>query len=112
MTRAILLAALFATACDLTAELEGEPCGTDRDCTHKQQCARTDDERAAGLPGVCADKGTDCIAGEQLGCSCEPEDPSVSCSTPALSSTVEYPEMACDPTANVCVLATEVETEG
>lgn len=102
----IAILSLFAGACDLSDTTEGEPCDVDKDCWHKQECARTNPERQADLPGVCEEKGTGCVVGQQLGCACDPEDSSMDCSIPVLSSTVEYPEMMCEPTQRVCVLAT------
>jgi hypothetical protein len=114
MARAIVFLALaLASGCDLSDELEGEPCGSARDCWHKQECARTDAEAQAGLPGVCAEAGTGCLEGQQLGCACDPEDASLDCSFPAVPSATEYPVMMCEPMQRLCVLAPqEPATEG
>ena len=90
-------------ACDLSTQLEGEPCVVDRDCSRKQSCARTDAERDAGLPGVCADDG-ECTTGKQLGCACIPDGYPEDCTNAVLSSPIEYPSMTCDPTQLVCVV--------
>lgn len=110
----IAILSLFAGACDRSETTKGEPCDVDKDCWHKQECARTSAERSADLPGVCEDKGTGCLVGQQLGCACDPADSSMDCSFPALSSsTIEYPEMMCEPTQLVCVPASVAEmTEG
>jgi hypothetical protein len=111
MTTILLIA--LAGACDHSEEFDGEPCDVQEDCWHKQECSRTNAEEQADLPGVCVDKGTGCMPGQQLGCACDPEDSSMDCSYPVLSSGIEYPAMMCDPTQLVCVLATEdASTEG
>ncbi len=96
---------LLGLACDPSDQFEGEPCDVDEDCWHKQECARTEQERIAGLPGICADEGTGCTPGEQLGCVCDPDDGSLDCSYAVVPIGEEYPAMTCDPTQLVCVLA-------
>lgn len=96
-------------ACDLSTQLEGEPCEVDRDCSRKQSCARTDAERDAGLPGVCADDG-ECTTGKQLGCTCIPDGYPEDCTNSALPTAIDYPMMACEPTQLVCVVAIDDET--
>jgi len=100
-------------ACDLSEELEGELCEVEQDCWHKQECARTEAERQADLPGVCSDKGTGCTPGQQLGCVCDPNDGSMDCSYSISPLGEEYPAMMCEPTQLVCVIATpDASTEG
>lgn len=107
----VRLAALVALvgACPVGAQLEsqlqGEPCTVEKDCWHTQECTQTIDEAALGLPGLCMPEGTGCITGLQLGCDCNPNDPSINCSTSALPIALQatYPKMTCDPAALVCV---------
>ncbi|MBC8070479.1 MAG: hypothetical protein IAG13_19260 [Deltaproteobacteria bacterium] len=96
-------AGLFA--CSLEAELKEQPCDVDDDCWKTQQCARTDVERTLELPGVCQPRDIDCVKGEQLGCACVPGDSALSCYVQAVDLRVEYPDMVCDPTQMICVLA-------
>lgn len=95
---------VLSGACDLAETLDGEPCEVDRDCSRKQSCLRTDAERENDLPGVCSDDDDECVLGQQLGCACTPDTYPTDCSTPVLSSTVEYPDMTCDPTQLVCIV--------
>ncbi len=107
-TAALLGAGLLGACIDLTDTLDGEPCTVEKDCWHKQDCARTADEETLGLFGVCAPKGTACVVGKQLGCSCVLDDPQANCGNIALPIEVffeSYPKMVCDPTALVCVTA-------
>ena len=75
-----VLGVLLGIACDQSEMFDGEPCHVDKDCWHDQECTRTEQERLADLPGVCADEGTGCLPGEQLGCVCDPDDSSLNCS--------------------------------
>ena len=106
---AIILAAGLTDSCDLSDDLEGEPCAVQRDCWHEQECARTDAERELDLPGICAEKGTGCTPGQQLGCACVPDEPDMDCSFTIVPTEMEYPDMTCDPSTRVCVPATETE---
>jgi hypothetical protein len=106
---ALFLPWISLGACDLSTQLDGEPCEIDRDCGRKQSCARTDAERGAGLPGVCADDG-ECTTGKQLGCACIPDGYPEDCTNAALPSTIDSPMMTCDPTQLVCVVAVGGET--
>ena len=110
----MLLGWLLATGCDLSDDLEGEPCGSDKDCDPKQECARTQQERDEDLPGVCAERGTECVTGKQLGCECMPDVLDAACLSPAINALAEYPAMICQPTELVCVLDPEAAatTEG
>lgn len=108
----LAMLAMLVAACDQSGTTEGQPCDVDKDCWHKQECARTDAERTADLPGVCEDEGTGCLAGQQLGCACDPMDSSLDCSFPAVPSAIEYPDMTCEPMQRICVLASVAETEG
>jgi hypothetical protein len=111
--RRLISIVLLTLACDLSEELDGEPCDVQEDCWHKQECARTQAERISDLPGVCADKGTGCTPGQQLGCVCVPDDSSMDCSYSLHSIETGYPAMMCDPTQLVCVIATpDASTEG
>jgi hypothetical protein len=101
----VVMACALLGACGLEDELKGEPCDVDDDCWHTQHCARTAVESSAALPGVCQPKDVECVKGGQLGCACIPADPSLSCFMPAVDFLVEYPDMDCDPTQMVCVLA-------
>jgi hypothetical protein len=114
MTRlACILSLAIAGGCDLSEDLDGEPCDVPQDCWHKQECARTEAEQQAGLPGICVEKGTGCAPGQQLGCACDPEDGSMDCSNTIVPLDTEYPAMMCEPTQRVCVLATQdASTEG
>lgn len=100
-----VLGVLLGIACDQSEMFDGEPCHVDKDCWHDQECTRTEQERLADLPGVCADEGTGCLPGEQLGCVCDPDDSSINCSYAAAPIGEEYPAMTCDPIQRVCVLA-------
>jgi hypothetical protein len=98
-------------ACDLSEELEGEPCAVDEDCWHTQTCVRTPEERERGLVGMCLAADTDCAFGQQLGCTCDPEDFAASCSTlDAQQRDEAYPEMTCDPDQRLCVEVVEEES--
>jgi len=111
-TAGLLGAGLLGACIDLTDTLDGEPCTVEKDCWHKQDCARTADEELLGFPGVCAPKGTACVVGKQLGCSCVMGDSTTDCSSFALPFEVffeTYPKMVCDPTALVCVTASPEE---
>jgi hypothetical protein len=104
MARATAWILVAALGCDLSEQLEGEPCDVADDCSHKQTCARTDAERELDLPGICAAKGVDCVEGQQLGCDCVPDDYELDCTIAAAPSIVEYPSMTCEPTQRVCVV--------
>ncbi len=106
-----ILASLLG-ACDLAEVLEGEACHVDADCARSQGCARTEAERALELPGVCADEDTPCIADEQLGCACMPEDDATGCDFKAVPFEFEYPDMMCDPVVAVCVAIVPDPTTG
>ena len=111
----ILLFAIVGACDDPGEELDGEPCDVPEDCWYKQECARTLAEKQADLPGICADKGTGCTPGQQLGCTCDPEDSSLDCSYAIVPTDAEsaYPAMMCEPTTRLCVLATpDASTEG
>ncbi len=99
-----LVVASVVGACDLSEQLEGEPCKVAKDCWHTQECVRTADEAILDLPGLCQPKGTECIAGRQLGCACVPSDPSLSCTLPAVPPELyaTYPKMVCDPKLLLC----------
>ena len=96
--------AVLALGCGLDGELKGQACDGARDCARSQDCVRTDEEKAADLPGVCAHRGTDCAVGRQLGCQCDPADLDTSCLLPAVPIGIDYPDMVCDPTTRVCVV--------
>lgn len=108
LTVALALAGLAgACAVDLEDELEGQPCVVADDCWRTQECNQTPEEELYNLPGSCQPEGTGCIPGHQLGCSCNPSDPSLKCLSAALPSSVAltYPSMVCDPVQLRCVLA-------
>lgn len=105
---ATFVVALLAGACgDLEDELQGEPCTVEKDCWHTQECSRTIEEATLGLPGVCQPEGTGCVEGAQLGCTCNPADPSISCLSPAVPIALQnmYPRMVCDPGLLRCAIA-------
>ena len=103
----VRLAAIFALmSCgDLEDELELEPCTVPEDCWHTQECTQTLQEKALALPGVCMEEGHGCFPGAQLGCTCNPNDPSINCQTTPLPAALQqvYPKMECDPAMLVCV---------
>jgi hypothetical protein len=104
---------LGAGACiNLEDDLEGEPCTEAKDCWHTQECTQTIEEEALALPGSCQKEGTGCVQGAQLGCTCNPVDPSIACGSPALPPSLYaiYPKMVCDETLLVCVVAPPEET--
>lgn len=98
---------LAAGCVDLSEDLEGEPCTVEDDCWHTQECARTIEEAALSLPGVCEPEGTGCVVGRQLGCTCNPADPATNCSASVLPYTLQmtYPRMECHPTILRCAIA-------
>ena len=101
---------IIAGACvDLSDQLENQPCEVEKDCAPQQDCAQTPDEKLLDLPGVCAPKGTACILGKQLGCSCAMTDQTTDCSSFALQPFEVffpiYPRMTCEPTTLTCVMA-------
>lgn len=98
---------LGACGVDLEDELQGEPCTVTKDCWKTQQCSRTIEEAQLGLPGTCQPEGTGCVFGQQLGCECDPMDPSGNCSFPAVPIEIQatYPKMQCDMAAMRCTLA-------
>ena len=109
----LIVAMLLGSACDLSDEFEGEPCDVAKDCSNKQECARTPSEEQLDLPGICAEEGTGCTPGGQLGCVCDPEDSSMDCSYPVVPIGEAYPLMTCEPIQRVCVVApVEDGTEG
>lgn len=91
----------------LEATLEAEPCTVEKDCWHSQECAQTIDEATLNLPGMCQPEGTGCVTGLQLGCDCNPADPSINCAYYAGSTALQatYPKMVCDPKILICVVA-------
>ena len=99
--------------CDLSPQLKGQPCLVEKDCWKSQECARTADEEALELPGMCQPEGTGCVVGGQLGCACVLDilgnDCSIAAVVPALLET--YPRMVCDPKALVCVQAPPMNEE-
>ncbi len=103
-----LVSGLAGACVNLEDDLAGEPCTVAKDCWKTQECARTPQEELLGIPGSCQDKGTGCVTGSQLGCACNPADPSISCFSATLSPTMTfmYPAMECDPATLVCVVAT------
>lgn len=113
MRRSISLRALVVlgvlAGCDLSEQLENQPCGVAKDCWHTQECARTPEEAQLGLPGLCLPKGTGCILGQQLGCGCEPDDYETDCTLSAAPIEVGYPEMVCDEARRQCVVKPEKE---
>lgn len=96
-----------ACAVDLEDDLEGEPCTVAEDCWRTQECARTPEEAQFGLPGTCQPEGTGCLFGQQLGCGCNPVDPSSRCLSGPLpvTATSTYPSMVCEPTLLRCTIA-------
>jgi hypothetical protein len=100
-----VLASGVLAGCDLADALEGEPCAVPKDCWRTQECARTADEVALDLPGLCMPKGTGCIFGEQLGCGCDPYDSALNCTYSAAGvEGLEYPKMVCDTVQLVCLV--------
>lgn len=101
------LAGLLGACVDLSEELEGQPCTVEDDCWHTQDCARTQLEELYALPGVCVPEDTQCVHGQQLGCSCTPGDPYANCTIIALPVELYafYPKMVCDPAFFQCVVA-------
>jgi hypothetical protein len=115
MARLFRFALLLALpcGCDLSDELEGEPCDVDDDCWHTQHCARTHAEKQSDLPGVCMPKDVACVTGQQLGCACAPEMYEMNCTNAAVPSAIDYPAMMCDATQLVCVVeSSESSSEG
>lgn len=109
------LAGGLAGACvDLAEDLDGEPCTVEDDCWHTQECARTIEEIGLALPGVCKPKGTGCVLGQQLGCSCTPMDANLGCFQRAVatpfSMPLAYPTMTCDAATLKCVVMPPEET--
>lgn len=100
---------LVGACIDLSEDLDGEPCTVPEDCWHKQECARTLNEIALGLPGVCKPEGTGCVIGAQLGCGCIPMDATNGCFVPAVKQQsvpiTPYPQMVCDVATNTCQVA-------
>lgn len=96
-----------ACGVDLEDELAGEPCTVEKDCWKTQECSRTIEEAQLGVPGTCQPEGTGCVFGQQLGCDCNPMDPSGNCSFPAVPLEIQavYPKMQCDPATLHCGLA-------
>ncbi|MCB9566800.1 MAG: hypothetical protein H6710_06225 [Myxococcales bacterium] len=94
-------------AVDLENDLEGEPCVVEDDCWRTQECSRTPEEAQLNLFGTCRPEGTVCIPGAQLGCACNPVDPSIGCLSSALPGELNasYPSMTCDPMLLRCVIA-------
>jgi len=91
----------------LEDQLEGEPCTVEKDCWSTQDCTRTVDEESLDLAGTCQPEGTGCVIGRQLGCDCDPLDPSLNCSSSVYPAALQatYPTMICDPKINICVVA-------
>lgn len=98
---------LGACAIDLEDVLLGEPCTVAKDCWRTQECARTIEEAQLGLPGTCQPEGTGCVFGQQLGCECNPEDPTGNCTFPAVLPQLQatYPKMECNTMLLRCGLA-------
>lgn len=111
MRTILITIALLGGACTLAEELEGQPCAVKADCWSTQHCARTPQETALDLDGLCLPKKTDCEAGQQLGCACDPADFEADCSSYAAPDRDGYPEMMCDMTMLACVaVPTEDQT--
>jgi hypothetical protein len=104
-----MLALLAVTGCNLSEQLAGEPCAVAEDCWRTQECARTAEEAALELPGMCLPEGTGCVRGQQLGCACDPMDYEADCGIAAAKIEVEYPNMICDPDRRICVLEQDEE---
>jgi hypothetical protein len=111
LLRPLLVGLVLGTACDLSDDLEGQPCEVEADCWTNQHCARTEAERDAALPGVCMKEKQPCKSGAQLGCSCMPDDGALDCSTPAIDGEAfGYPAMTCEDTTHTCVVASDEST--
>lgn len=107
----ITIAALLG-GCAIAEQLEGEPCAVEEDCFGTQHCARTPEEDALALDGLCLPKKRDCEKGQQLGCACDPADFDADCSSFFAPTREGYPDMMCDATLLVCVaIPTETATE-
>lgn len=105
---AAFTAGLAGACVDLSDDLEFEPCTVEDDCWHTQECARTLEEATLGLPGLCVEKGSGCVEGQQLGCACVAADVSLSCLSHAVRTPsvleVTYPLMQCDAVTAKCVV--------
>jgi hypothetical protein len=99
----LLVAAL--AGCDLEKQLVDEPCAVAKDCWHTQECARTPEEQALDLPGICRPEGSGCLIGGQLGCGCDPAGSQ--CYASPFTTDIPYPAMLCDEVQKICVLEPE-----